>query len=183
MTNILIKKCFFYCIFFCYIFFGFSCQKTNRNPKNLPFSGAAIKAYHIKMLYSDSARLKIEMEAPLQLEYMDGNQEFPEGIKIVFFNEKNEAYNQITAKKAFYYKNENRYKGIGDVQVKNIVKQEEMRTEELEWQPTTQKIFTDKFLTITTPNEILKGTGLTAKQDFSEYKITQPTGRFNVKNK
>ncbi len=168
-------------VFIFILIFLASCQKTNRNTKNTPFNGASIKAFNIKMLYSDSARLKIEMEAPMQVEYANGNQEFPKGIKIIFFNEKGELYNQITANQAFFYKNENRYKGIGNVRVKNLIKNEEMRTEELEWLPTTQKIFTDKFLTITTPSEILKGTGMTAKQDFSEYKITKPTGRFNVK--
>ncbi len=181
MLNFILKNIKYFVLSVIIIFYFTNCQKTNRNPKNIPFGGAAIKAYNIKMLYSDSANIKIEMEAPLQLEYTNGNQEFPEGIKIIFFNEKKEPYNQITAKKAFYFKNENRYKGIGDVQVKNIIKKEEMRTEELEWTPATQKIFTDKFLTITTPSEILKGTGMTAKQDFSEYKITQPTGRFSVK--
>jgi hypothetical protein len=55
-----------------------------------------------------------------------------------------------------------------------------MNTEELNWVPAKQKIFTDKFVTIQTKEEVLKGQGLEAKQDFSSYRILKPTGTFPI---
>jgi lipopolysaccharide export system protein LptC len=66
------------------------------------------------------------------------------------------------------------------VVLENAVKKETLRTEELFWNKQTRKIHTDKFVTIQTETEILKGTGLTANQDFSDYNITNPTGVFSI---
>jgi hypothetical protein len=51
-----------------------------------------------------------------------------------------------------------------------------LQTEELFWSPKDKKIYTDKFVIITTPTEIIKGEGLVANEDFSYYEIQKPTG-------
>jgi LPS export ABC transporter protein LptC len=145
------------------------------------YTGPTIKAFNLEMVLSDSAKKKVLMLTPLQLEFQSGNQEYPKGVTVEFFNEKGEKYTRLTANKGNFDKNTNRYKATGNVIVKNITKNEQLNTEELNWSPGEQRIFTDKFVTITTLTEILKGNGLTAKQDFSSYQITQPTGKFTVK--
>ena len=65
--------------------------------------------------------------------------------------------------------------------VKNLQKKETLNTEELHWDRTKQEVFTDKFVRIETPTEILTGQGLRANQDFSRYRILKPTGIFTVK--
>jgi LPS export ABC transporter protein LptC len=124
--------------------------------------------------------VKIRVSAPLQLEYESGNQEFPKGIQVDFFNEKEENYSRLTAKQAFYEKDKNEYTAKGDVVVENIENQEVLKTEELHWTPIKREIYTDKFVVITTPKEILKGNGLVAAQDFTSYEIKKPTGVFSV---
>jgi hypothetical protein len=68
------------------------------------------------------------------------------------------------------------------VVVVNNKKGETVNTEELNWSPTTKKIYTDKFVTITTADEVLKGEGLDTDQDFSYTRIRKPTGIFSLKN-
>jgi hypothetical protein len=55
-----------------------------------------------------------------------------------------------------------------------------LSTEELNWDPQKQIVFTDKFVVIETPTEILKGEGLEANQNFTKYKILKPTGVFSI---
>jgi hypothetical protein len=69
----------------------------------------------------------------------------------------------------------------GNVIVRNLQKGETLNTEELSWKPETKKIFTEKFVTITTADEILKGEGLDAMQDMTHYRIRKPLGVFSLK--
>ncbi len=151
--------------------------------KNKPFEGPTMKTYDLVTNYSDSGRVKIRVKAPLQLEYQSGNQEFPKGISVDFFNQKEEIYSRLTAKQAFYEKDKNEYTAIGNVVVENITNKETLKTEELHWTPTKQEIYTDKAVTITTPKELLKGKGLVAAQDFGAYEIKKPTGVFALPDK
>ncbi|NJO00576.1 MAG: LPS export ABC transporter periplasmic protein LptC [Bacteroidia bacterium] len=146
-----------------------------------PYKGPILTAFDTHTLYSDSGRVKIQVYAPIQLEYADGNQDFPKGVTVDFYNKDGISYTRLTSNKARYLRNKNQYIATGDVVVKNLVKNERLNTEELNWTPNDRKIFTDKFVTITTPDEILRGNGLTANQDFTSYRITQPTGKFKIK--
>ncbi|MEQ8575825.1 MAG: LPS export ABC transporter periplasmic protein LptC, partial [Fulvivirga sp.] len=64
--------------------------------------------------------------------------------------------------------------------IKNIENQQELDTEELFWKPSEERMFTEKFVTIKLPDQVLYGKGLEAKQDFSEYTILQPEGEFYI---
>jgi LPS export ABC transporter protein LptC len=86
----------------------------------------------------------------------------------------------LSANTAFYYKSEQKWKGQGKVEVKNIQKEEQLNTEELFWFPATKKINTDKFVQIRNGREVIYGTGLDAKQDMSEYSILKPEGEFAI---
>jgi LPS export ABC transporter protein LptC len=68
---------------------------------------------------------------------------------------------------------------------KNVVvineKNEKLNTEHLIWNEKTKKIYSDEFVKITTPDEIIYGTGFEADQDFSRYKIMNIKGTITVK--
>lgn len=74
------------------------------------------------------------------------------------------------------------YRVIGNVKVVNTVKQERLLTDELTWNPNTKKIYTEKPVTVENQlsGEQLKGIGLDANQDFTQYSIRRPTGFFNA---
>ena len=87
----------------------------------------------------------------------------------------------LVANQAYYFKQEDKWRGRGKVEVKNMEKNQQLNTEELFWKPETKKIFTDKFVTIKTDSEILYGTGLDATENLSTYTITNPEGEIDVK--
>jgi hypothetical protein len=57
-------------------------------------------------------------------------------------------------------------------------KGERLNTEKLIWDQNRQLIYTDKFVRITTPSEVLTGEGMESTQDFSDWTIKTPRGRF-----
>ncbi len=74
------------------------------------------------------------------------------------------------------------YKVKGNVKVVNMAKQERLLTDELTWNPQTQKVYTEKRVTVENQmtGERLNGLGLDANQDFTQYSIRKPTGFFNA---
>jgi LPS export ABC transporter protein LptC len=158
-----------------------SCEKTRRSLGEMkPYDGPTIKTFDLAMTFTDSAKLQIEMKTPLRLEFENGNQDYPKSIEVIFYNKLQQKQTVLTANRARYDKATNKYTATGNVIVKNLLKNERLNTEELNWTPNNQTIFTEKFVTITTDKEILKGNGMTARQDFTAYKITLPTGRFAI---
>lgn len=134
------------------------------------------------MLYSEKDRIRVKMIASKILEFKNGDKEFPEGLYLEFYNPVGIMTSTLKANHAFYFKEEDQWRGRGKVEVKNIEKNQQLNTEELFWKETTRKIFTDKFVTIKMENEVIYGTGLDAVQDLSNYTIRKPEGIFEIKD-
>ena len=150
--------------------------------KPIVFDGPLREAEDVDMLYTEKDKIKVNMKAKKINEFQNGDQEYPEGIYLEFFDEFGKLSSTLRANQAFYFKQENKWRGRGKVEVKNIQKKQQLNTEELFWKPEAKKIFTEKFVTIRLENdEILYGTGLDAAQDLSTYTITKPEGEVFVK--
>lgn len=161
-------------------FAGFGCEREIKDPdEEERYSGPTIENHDVTTLYSDSAKLLIKLQAPVQQEFESGDGVFPEGFYVEFYDEQGNLestlrgnYGKQDPRKSLYY-------ARGNVIVDNLKKKEKLETEELYWDRNKAKIYTDKFVKITTPEEILTGKGLTAEQDMSRYSIKQVTGKFN----
>lgn len=142
------------------------------------YTGPVVTARNITTLYSDSARPKVRIFAKVQFEYVNGDREFPEGIKVEFYDP---ATRQITshllANYAKYDRSTDIYFSRGNVIVENFVEHKKLMSEELNWDRIERRVYNDKFVRIETPQETLTGTGLTAAQDFSTYRILKPSLR------
>lgn len=132
------------------------------------------------ILHSDSAVIKARVEAPLLLEFEEGDQEMPEGVFIEFFSGSGAITATLRADKAIYNKEEDVWKATGNVVLKNIKNKEQLNTEELFWDPTEKIVYTEKFVRIESEDQIIMGEGLTAEQDFTSYKLIKPTGELTI---
>lgn len=138
------------------------------------YTGPVALAENIETIYSDSGRLKLVVKAPLQTEFQTGDREFPKGILIDFYDDKGIKTTHLTGNYARYDKQAGIYFATGNVIVENFVEKQKLQSEELKFNHLEKRIYTDKFVRITTEVDILTGTGLTASQDFSTYKILKP---------
>jgi len=157
------------------------CQKTDDDlKKKVVYKGPIAETRDLLTLYSDSAKLKIKLTSPLQLQYESGDGVYPKGLDLVFFDAKGNVNNTLRANYGKYFRQKDMYIIRGNVILHNPNKNETLRTEELQWDRQTRKIFTDKFVTIQTKDDILKGYGMTSNQDFSNPKILKPTGIISI---
>ncbi len=148
--------------------------------KPVLYEGPLRVGENIDMFYTEKEMLKSKVKAAKILEFQSGDREFPEGIFIEFFDELGNLQSTLKANQAFYSKKDDQWRGVGNVEVVNMQKKEQLNSEELFWKPTTKRIFTEKFVTIRMGSEVLWGTGLDAAQDLSDYTIKKPQGELEL---
>ncbi|MFN8436093.1 MAG: LPS export ABC transporter periplasmic protein LptC [Cytophagales bacterium] len=159
----------------------FSCTNNQEKPVfHKPYTGPLGVVNNVNTVYTEKAEILIKMKAKKQIEFQNGNREFPEGIEIVFF-EAGKPSSRMTANQAYFNREKNTYKGVGNVVVKSLTNDDKLNSEELNWNPKTKKVTTDKFVRIENKDEILTGDGLEADQDFRHYKFKNPKGIINKK--
>jgi len=167
------------CILF--IFLIASCSKETKE-KEVPqaYTGPLSTLLGATIVYSDSARQKAVVEAGEILDLQNGDREVPKGMFITFFEKDGTISATLRANYAYYYKEEDRWKATGNVVVNNIANKETLKSEELFWEPKNEDVYTEKFVRIETPGELMTGTGLKAKQDFSEWTLQNPEGLIDI---
>ncbi|WP_230679959.1 LPS export ABC transporter periplasmic protein LptC [Pontibacter sp. 172403-2] len=161
---------------------NFGCNEELKDPDKVEiYKGPLVENHDIIMLFSDSARLQIKLKAPVQQEFDNGDGVFPKGLYVEFYGEPGQITSTLKANYGKNDKRKNLYIARGNVIVENLQKKEKLETEELYWDKNKGKIYTDKFVRITTAEEILTGEGLRANQDFTNWRILKPTGIINLK--
>lgn len=138
------------------------------------YEGPFLEADSIKMLYSDSAVVRVKVEAPKQYEYLDGNREFPAGLYVEFFEPDGTISSTLTADKGYYFKEKDRWTVVGHVVIDGRKEDNRLNTDTLHWSQTTERVYTKAPVLITEGQDTLRGLGLEAKQDFSTYTILEP---------
>ena len=139
------------------------------------YKGPVIEGENVTTLYTDSAILKIKLFAKVQYEHQNKDREFPKGLDVDFHENDTIITSNLKANYGYFYEKDALYKVTGNVIITNNKKSETLKTEELYWKPEEERIYTDKFVRIETPKEVLEGNGLEAKEDFSSYKIKNIT--------
>lgn len=139
------------------------------------YTGPLIEGENVTTLYTDSAILKIKLFAKIQYEHQNKDREFPKGLHVDFHSSDSVITSNLTSNYGYFYEEDALYKVTDSVVITNHKKKETLSTEELFWKPDEERIYTDKFVRIETPKEILEGNGLEAKEDFSSYKIKNIT--------
>lgn len=167
---------------FLFYLWGASACSSSDTAVPIEYEGPLSEAEDVVMQYAEKDRVKVKLTAAKILEFKNGDQEFPEGIFIEFFDEAGTKSSTLRANDAYYFKSENKWRGRGKVEVINTQKDEQLHTEELFWKPDTKKIFTEKFVTIKLQSELIYGTGLEADEDMSNYRIKDPQGEFVVED-
>ena len=101
------------------------------------------------------------------------------GIRVLFYNDSMNLQSTLLAKYGRYFEQSGNVLVRDSVVVYNI-KKEQLNTEELIWNEKLQKFYTDKFVKITTPTQIIYGNGLESNQNFSDYTILKMKGIIGV---
>ena len=129
-----------------------------------------------EIVHSDSAIISARVKTNKILQFENGDQEMPFGLDITFYDTSGKPNATLRSDYAFNNKETGLWKATGAVELNNLTTGEKLNTEELFWDPPGEQIYTEKFVRIESEDQILLGEGLTARQDFSTYKLDKLTG-------
>lgn len=136
----------------------------------------------VQILYSDSARVRLILEAPTMYNYLtpsDPRQEFPDGIKAYFLDENQDTSSTLVAQHGVYRRRNNLIT-VRDSVVWESVDRQRLETEELNWDEQRELIYTNKFVVLTQPDYIITGYGLESDPGFTNARVLQVDGRIPV---
>lgn len=140
------------------------------------------RAEDVTIIYSEHGKSRIRMFATEFIRNEIAKPPFVDmrkGLKVEFFDDSMNIESTLTAMYARWYE------GKGNVLIRDSVvvvnkKGETLRTEELIWNQDVRKFYTEKFVRINTPDQVMYGDGLEANEDFSWYRIKNPKGTVRV---
>lgn len=139
-------------------------------------------AEEVEILYSDSAVLRAKIVAPLMVMDLDRNtesQEFPEGVAVDFYDDFQNVSSSLSGLYAIRFIRKGQVI-VRDSVVWESVAGEKLETQELIWDEKAEKIYSDKFVVISRPSEIIYGHGFEAGQDFSNARVKAVEGRIKI---
>ena len=149
-------------------------NQFNENPVGI--------AYDIHMTYTDSAEIKAILTAPLNLDYTHLSfkfSEFPEGLKIIFYNNNNEE-NTVVADYGILY---NQTK-IVDLQGNVVLLSDDgsrLETSQMYWDSEKEWLFTEQPFTFKNINYDMAAIRLDTNKEFSKFQTGNLTGTMLVK--
>jgi len=149
-------------------------NQFNENPVGI--------AYNIHMTYTDSAEVKAILTAPLNLDYTHLSfkySEFPEGLKIIFYNNNNEE-NTVVADYGILY---NQTK-IVDLQGNVVLLSDDgsrLETSQMYWDSEKEWLFTEQPFTFKNINYDMAAIRLDTNKEFSKFQTGNLTGTMLVK--
>lgn len=152
--------------------------KIDATPMTIPIETGR----DVEILYTDSGLPKARVKAPL-LERYTGSKEVTEmkkGINVTFLTRAQEVESFLTANYAVRFDRMKKMMARNNVVVRNV-DGDTLRTEELTWDEVSQRVSSNKFVTITTKDEIIMGDGFESDVSFKNPKIFKIRGIVNLK--
>ena len=169
------KKYFFSLIALAFLF---SCSKEKIQPQveksiiqgEIPSN----ESWNSKMTFSDGGKIKAILYSNHIKMFDEQKFTLLEGVKINFYNKEQKNTSWLSSIRG---KVNDRTKDM--YAIDSVVALNDsgtvLKTSELMWRNRDQKIITDKFVTITSPKEIIQGFGLESDQYLENYKIFNVT--------
>lgn len=166
-------------------FTGISCRTDPKKAKEVTavHDVRTEFAKSVEILYSDSGKLRVKIMAPELRRYYTGNpyNEMSGGITVYFYDDSMHISSKLTAGRCVTYEKEEKMR-VQDNVVLLSAKGEKLNAEELIWDEKAGRVYSDKFVKITTPEEIVFGDGFEADQAFTRYKVKKIRGTITVQD-
>lgn len=163
----------------------FSCKNNDlKEVQNLTGNKAAPAeiSTNVNVIYSDSAHVKAQLNAPEMLRYVD-NPRFvlDKGLNVQFYDTSLRVTSTLRANYGVRYVDKGLTELRGNVHVVNL-KGDTLDTEELYWNEGTSKVYSNKFVKVKTKAEIILAEGFESDVTFSKYTFYKIKGIVSVKD-
>lgn len=145
-------------------------------PKSDLLTLPSLTAKNFSTILTDSGRIQLILSSPIVEQYDKANPpyaEFKSGINVQIYNGHDKPVAKVTAKYAKCTSN-NLWELRDSVVVINE-NNEELETELLFWNQEKDRIYTDRFVKITSESEVIQGIGFESDSHLSKRKILKVT--------
>ena len=140
--------------------------------------------YNVEITYSDSGKFIGKLFTPELNKYSEVKDpyiEFPKGIKVIFYDDYEKFESYIRSNYAIYHEKKELGEIRNDVVARNVIKGEQLNTEQLFWDQKLGTIYSDKFSKIVNEDGTFYGeNGFEAKENLSKWKLKGSKGTVNV---
>jgi LPS export ABC transporter protein LptC len=145
-----------------------------------------VQGKNIKVIYSDSAKVKVQILAPVYQQFPSAERpymEFKEGIEVYFYNDSAEIESQIRADYTIYYMEEQLWHATGNVVAQQFDNGDALYTEELFWNEAEELIYSDSYTRVHNQDNVLYGkNGFRSNQNLSNWQLIGSSGTINVQD-
>lgn len=157
-------------------------QKIASKEEDKPIS----RSTGVDVIYSDSAKVKAHLTAPLMIEHNEipkSYKEMPNGVKIIFYDADLKETGNIISDRAVYREKENLIEFRKNVVATNA-HGEIFKSDELIYDMNAKKMYSNKPVQILSENgNVMEGVGADSNESFFPWHILQTTGVFHVNEK
>lgn len=148
------------------------------DPNKMP----SMSTVNVSTLISDSGITQYKIVSPLWNVYDEADTPywtFPKGIYLQKYDRKFNVIASVAADSAKFFRLMNLWKLDGNVELKKEPG-ELFLTQQLFWDQRRNRLYSDSFIHIETPERMLEGHGFESNDRLTKYSIRRPTGIFPV---
>ncbi|MCK5067964.1 MAG: LPS export ABC transporter periplasmic protein LptC [Bacteroidales bacterium] len=146
----------------------------------------AVKGTNIKVIYSDSAKVKVQILAPAYQQFPNVERpymEFIKGLDVYFYDDSLKMESEITADYAIYYIDEHLWHATGNVVARRFDNGDALYTEDLFWDEAEKLIYSDTYTKIHSEDNTLYGSrGFRSHQNLSNWQLIGSSGTIIVED-
>jgi LPS export ABC transporter protein LptC len=153
-----------------------ACSEEKVNPgidKNGTDNEISSEGWNSQLMQTDNGKLRYTLHYEHMMQYAEKRITLLSKIKVDFYDSTQTSKSWLTADSGRVEEDGAVMYGIGNVIAKNDSGRV-LKTEQLVWRNKTQKISTDRFVTITSPKEDLQGYGFESDQFIKNWTIFKP---------
>lgn len=136
---------------------------------------------NVSTLISDSGYTKYKVVTPLWNIFGGNNQEafwdFPEGVFLRQLDHNLNVVSTVAADSACYFPNKKLWELYGDVEI-DQKDRAYFFSQRIFFDDKKKTIYSDTFIHIKTPTQVLEGIGFESNQSLTQYRVLNPTGMF-----
>lgn len=145
-----------------------------------------VQGSNIRVIYSDSAKVKVQVLAPIYKQYPSAEKpymEFEKGLEVYFYDDSAKIESELKADYTIYYMEEGLWHATGNVVAKNFENGDALYTDELFWDEGEELIYSDTYTRVISEENTLYGKkGFRSHQSLSNWQLIGSSGTINVQD-
>lgn len=140
------------------------------------------ESWDVNMTLLENEHRRVLLDGSYAINYQDNerNETRIQGpIYVQIYDSTGSMESEAWSKRAIYHAEDREFELFDSVRVETV-KNRQLYSDYLKWTEQSDRIASDRYVTIITPSDSLSGTGFTGKTDLSTYVITDPRGQVIV---